>query len=113
MFGSFAFDATALKDIASVETLDRIASNVLGLRLEVQALVRASFGDLRDYLVRASERWRDLDVGLRSPALYRLVGVTPQSTIDQPLPHGPSGQVAVTSPLVYRRRGGSLRCGVR
>jgi hypothetical protein len=61
---SFAFNTDALKDIASDDTLDRIAANALGLRLGDQALARDAYADLRDQVIRAPERWRDVDVSV-------------------------------------------------
>jgi hypothetical protein len=61
---SFAFNPTALKSVASPETLDRIATNALGLRLEDQALAGEVYADLRNQVIRAPERWRDVDVSV-------------------------------------------------
>lgn len=61
---SFAFDPEALAGIASHDTLDRIATNALGLRLEDQALAHDVYTDLRDQVIRAPERWHDLDVSV-------------------------------------------------
>lgn len=61
---SFAFDPAALKSIASNQTLDRIAANAIGLRLEDQALAKDVYTDLRDQVIRAPERWQDLRVSV-------------------------------------------------
>jgi hypothetical protein len=61
---SFAFDPAALKNVASNETLDRIATNALGLRLDDQALAHDVYTDLRDQVIRAPERWQDVDVSV-------------------------------------------------
>ena len=61
---SLAFNAETLKNVASPETLDRIATNALGLRLDDPALARDVYTDLRDQVIRAPERWRDVDVSI-------------------------------------------------
>ncbi|MEC3978179.1 hypothetical protein [Amycolatopsis sp. H20-H5] len=61
---SFAFNADALKDIASDETLDRIATNAIGLRLGDQALAAEAYADLREQVIRSPERWRDLRISV-------------------------------------------------
>lgn len=59
---SFAFDPTALKNVASDDTLDRIAANAIALRLDDQALAKDAYTDLRDQVIRSPERWRDVTV---------------------------------------------------
>lgn len=61
---SFAFEPAALKNVASGETLDRITTNALGLRLGDQALASDVYTDLRDQVVRSPERWRDVDISV-------------------------------------------------
>lgn len=61
---SFAFNADALKDIASPEALDRIAANALGLRLGDQALAAEVYTDLRTQVIRAPERWHDVSIAV-------------------------------------------------
>jgi len=61
---SFAFNADALKDVASPETLDRIATNALGLRLDDHTLAANAYTDLRDQVIRSPERWRNVDVSV-------------------------------------------------
>ncbi|TNC23730.1 hypothetical protein [Amycolatopsis alkalitolerans] len=61
---SFAFNAEALKDIASDDTLDRIAANAIGLRVGDQRLGHQAYADLRDQVIRSPERWRDVDVSV-------------------------------------------------
>lgn len=61
---SFAFDPAALRDVASPEALDRIAANALGLRLGDLALGRDLYTDVRNQVVRAPERWHNVDVGI-------------------------------------------------
>ena len=61
---SLAFNAETLKNVASPETLDHIATNALGLRLGDQALAHDVYTDLRDQVIRAPERWHDVDVSI-------------------------------------------------
>jgi hypothetical protein len=61
---SFAFDPDALKSIASNDTLDRIATNALGLRLEDPALAADVYTDLLNQVIRSPERWRDVDISV-------------------------------------------------
>jgi hypothetical protein len=61
---SLAFNADTLKGVASDETLDRITTNALGLRLGDQDLARDVYTDLRDQVIHAPERWHDLDVSV-------------------------------------------------
>jgi hypothetical protein len=61
---SLAFNADTLKDVASPERLDQIATNAIGLRLEDQALARDVYTDLRDQVIHAPERWHDVDVSV-------------------------------------------------
>ena len=51
----FAFNADALKNVASPELLDRIVSNALALRLGDPALAHDAYTDLRDQVIRAPE----------------------------------------------------------
>ncbi|WP_158840535.1 hypothetical protein [Saccharothrix deserti] len=64
VLGSFAFDAETLKGVASDETLDRIATNALGLRVHSQALAQDLYADVRDQVVQATERWHDVKVSV-------------------------------------------------
>jgi hypothetical protein len=61
---SFAFDPAALKGVASPETLDRIAANALGLRLDDPALAQDVYTDIRDQIIRAPERWHDVNIAV-------------------------------------------------
>ncbi len=56
----FALNADALQNVASPELLDRIVSNALALRLGDPALAHDAYTDLRDQVIRAPERWRDV-----------------------------------------------------
>jgi hypothetical protein len=61
---SLAFNPTTLKEVASPETLDRITTNALGLRLGDQTLAHDVYTDLRNQVIRAPERWHDVDVSV-------------------------------------------------
>lgn len=61
---SFAFDPATLKGAASPQTLDRIAANALGLRLDDPALAGEVYTDIRDQVIRAPERWHDVNVSV-------------------------------------------------
>jgi len=61
---SFTFNPEGLKSVASDDTLDRIAVNVIGLRLKDPKLAVDLYTDLRDQVIRAPERWRDLRVSV-------------------------------------------------
>ncbi|MGH8543850.1 MAG: hypothetical protein ACREX3_09530 [Gammaproteobacteria bacterium] len=61
---SFAFNPEALQNIASPETLDRITTNALGLRLGDQALAHDVYTDVRTQVIRAPERWHDVNIAV-------------------------------------------------
>ncbi|MFI5558528.1 hypothetical protein ACIA2T_04550 [Amycolatopsis japonica] len=61
---SFAFSPEGLKGIASDDTLDRIATNAIGLRVGDSELARDAYADLREQVIRSPERWRDVDVSV-------------------------------------------------
>lgn len=61
---SFAFDPATLRDVASPEALDRIAANALGLRLGDLALGHDLYTDVRNQVVRAPERWHNVDIAI-------------------------------------------------
>ncbi|WP_314410150.1 hypothetical protein [Streptomyces sp. DSM 40484] len=61
---NFAFNVETLKGVASDETLDRIASNALGLRLDDAALAQDVYTDVRNQIIRAPERWRDMNISV-------------------------------------------------
>ena len=61
---SLAFNADTLKNVASPENLDRIATNALGLRLGDEQLAHDAYTDLRDQVIGATERWHDVDVSV-------------------------------------------------
>ncbi|MCA1706108.1 MAG: hypothetical protein LC808_23745, partial [Actinobacteria bacterium] len=64
VFDSFAFNPEALQNIASPETLDRIAAGALGLRLGDQALAHDIYTDIRNQVIRAPERWHDVHIAI-------------------------------------------------
>lgn len=61
---SFAFNAETLKNVVSDDTLDRITTNALGLRLGDADLARDVYTDLRNQVIHAPERRYDLDVSV-------------------------------------------------
>jgi hypothetical protein len=61
---SFAFDPAGLKGVASPQTLDRIATNALGLRLDDQALAGEVYTDIRNQVIRSTERWFNVDISV-------------------------------------------------
>lgn len=65
---SFAFRPETLRNIASSDTLDRIATNAIALRLGDQRLAAEAYANLRDQVIHSPERWRNVDV---------LVSLTP------------------------------------
>jgi hypothetical protein len=64
LMDTFAFTPDTLKNIASEDTLDRIATNALGLRLGDPRLAHDVYTDIHTQAVRATERWRDVDVAV-------------------------------------------------
>jgi hypothetical protein len=61
---SFAFEPATMRSIASDETLDKIATNAIGLRLGDGELARDAYADLREQVIRSPERWRNVDVSV-------------------------------------------------
>lgn len=61
---SLAFNADTLKDVASPDMLDRVTTNALGLRLGDEHLAHDVYTDLRDQVIQAPERWRDVDISV-------------------------------------------------
>ncbi|MGM1065203.1 hypothetical protein [Saccharothrix sp. Mg75] len=57
---ALAFDPNTLKDVASDDHLDRVATNAIALRLKDNALARDLYTDLRDQVIHAPERWYDV-----------------------------------------------------
>ncbi|WP_328614075.1 hypothetical protein OHS18_38375 [Amycolatopsis sp. NBC_00355] len=61
---SFAASPGQLKNIASDETLDRIAANTIGLRVDDTELAAEAYADLREQVIRSPQRWRDVDISV-------------------------------------------------
>lgn len=61
---SLAFNAKTLKGVTSDEQLDHIATNALALRLDDEELAHELYTDLRDQVLTAPERWRDVNVAV-------------------------------------------------
>lgn len=61
----FAVDSGDLQRVATPELLDNIASNALGLRLGDDGFAKEIYSELIENVVRAPERWYDVDVRIR------------------------------------------------
>lgn len=61
----FAIRPDDLKQVATPELLDTIATNAMALRLGDEQFARELYADVRDQGVRASERWHDVDIRIR------------------------------------------------
>lgn len=61
----FATSPADLKTVATPELLDSIASNALGLRLGDAEFAREIYDELIENVIRAPERWYDIDVRMR------------------------------------------------
>lgn len=61
----FAFENEDLQRVATPELLDDLAANALGLRLGDHRFAREIYTDLVENVVRAPERWHDVDVRVR------------------------------------------------
>ncbi|MDX8029394.1 hypothetical protein SK803_04190 [Lentzea sp. BCCO 10_0856] len=62
---SLAFKPETLETIAaSDDLLDRVAANALALRLKDKELAQDLYTDVRDQVINAAERWRDVDVSV-------------------------------------------------
>ena len=64
VYQGFAFDPAELQTIASTDTLDRLARNALAVRLGDADLAADAYKDLRDQVIRAPERWHDVDISV-------------------------------------------------
>ncbi|XVS66008.1 hypothetical protein ACQPYE_08130 [Actinosynnema sp. CA-299493] len=58
---ALAFDPKTLEGVASDDHLDRVATNAIALRLKDKALAHDLYADLRNQVIHAPERWRDVD----------------------------------------------------
>lgn len=66
---AFAANNEDLQRVATPETLDRIISNSLALRLDDPEFAEEIYTDVRDQAIGASERWRDASLSIElSPA---------------------------------------------
>ncbi len=61
----FAVESDDLARVATPQLLDDIAANALGLRLGDHPFAREVYTDLVDNVIRAPERWHDVDVRVR------------------------------------------------
>lgn len=65
VIGGFAIHSKDLERVATPELLDEIAANVMSLRLGDAEFAREIYADIRDQAIRATERWRDVEVRVR------------------------------------------------
>lgn len=61
----FAVETDDLKRVASPQLLDSIITNAMGLRLGDAQFAREIYADVRDQVIRAPERWRDVRASIR------------------------------------------------
>ncbi|WP_160050484.1 hypothetical protein [Nocardiopsis sp. FR4] len=60
----FAFNADDLARVSSPETLDQVARNTLAIQLKDEELAHDVYSDLSKQVLRAPERWYDVDVSV-------------------------------------------------
>ena len=60
----FAFAPEALTNVSSPATLDRIVSNCLAIRLKDHAMAEGVYQDIRDRVLRANGRRRDVQISV-------------------------------------------------
>lgn len=60
----FAFNADDLSRVSSPETLDQVARNTLAIQLKDEELAHDVYSDLSKQVLRAPERWYDVDVSV-------------------------------------------------
>lgn len=60
----FAFEPDTLTNVASPATLDRVVENCLAIRLGDKALATDIYTDIREQVIRADERRRDVEVSV-------------------------------------------------
>ncbi len=99
----FAVENEDLKRVATPELLDDLAANALGLRLSDHRFAREIYTDLVDNVIRAPERWHDVDVRIRLSSIDErntagvprfAVTVTWEYTV---IPSSPVARFACTS----------------
>lgn len=66
----FAVESDDLRRVATPELLDSITGNALGLRLGDNEFAREIYSDLVDNIIRAPERWYDVDVRIRLSSIH-------------------------------------------
>jgi hypothetical protein len=62
---AFAANQADLKRVATPETLDRIITNSLALRLDDEQFASEVYADIRDQAVGAAERWHDANLSIQ------------------------------------------------
>ena len=99
----FAVESDDLRRVATPELLDSIAGNALGLRLNDGEFAREIYADLVDNVIRAPERWYDVDVRIRLSSIDErspvgaprfAVTVTWEYTV---IPNSPTARFVCTS----------------
>ncbi|MEU8860936.1 hypothetical protein [Streptomyces umbrinus] len=60
----FAFAPESLTNVASGQTLDRIVENTLGIQLGDKELAADAYGDLKEQIIGARQRWEDAHVSV-------------------------------------------------
>ncbi|MEM9520390.1 MAG: hypothetical protein AAGA37_13790 [Actinomycetota bacterium] len=76
VLAAFAADHADLARVSPPETLDRIATNALALRLDDAEFASEVFGDIRSQAIQSTERWHDVQLAVTltpladSPAYY-------------------------------------------
>lgn len=64
MLETFAIDADTLAKVASEDTLDGMVRNSLAIQLGDKQLAHDVYEDLREQVLRSTERWRDVQVSV-------------------------------------------------
>ncbi len=65
VIAGFAETPEDLRGVATEETLDKLATNALALRLGDEQFASEIYTDVRDQAIRAPERWHDVEVNIR------------------------------------------------
>lgn len=72
VIAGFAETPDSMRGVATSDTLDKLITNALGLRLGDAQFAREIYADVRDQAIRAAERWYDVQVSvLLSTAVER------------------------------------------
>ncbi|MDQ6525545.1 hypothetical protein RB608_18140 [Nocardioides sp. LHD-245] len=86
VIAGFAETPDSMRGVATTETLDKLATNALVLRLGDEQFAREIYADVRDQAIRSSERWSDVDIDVRLSALAeRSTEGAPRGSVGVPL----------------------------